>query len=108
MSETTDQHDIRETVRARYAAAATLASFGDHDQARALEAASCGGVPIPGTTGQDGRAVFGADLYGLAAADGANESALAASLGCGVPTPSPTCTPTRRCSTWGPVPARTS
>jgi len=86
MSETTDQHDIRETVRARYAAAATLASFGDHDQARALEAASCGGVPIPGTTGQDGRAVFGADLYGLAAADGANESALAASLGCGVPT----------------------
>ena len=86
MSENIDNHHIRETVRRRYAAAATLASAGDHDQARALEAASCDGDAIPGTTDQDRRAVFGADLYGDAAAEGANQAAVAASLGCGVPT----------------------
>jgi SAM-dependent methyltransferase len=38
------------------------------------------------TTDKQGRAVFGADLYGPDATDGAPEAAVAASLGCGVPT----------------------
>jgi arsenite methyltransferase len=55
--------DIRETVRARYAAAA--------------RGASC-------CTGEAGR--FGATLYDSAEAAGATEAAVSASLGCGVPT----------------------
>lgn len=86
MSETTGHDDIRETVRRRYAAAAHLSSVGDHGEARALEASSCCGAPVPGTTDEGDRTVFGADLYGPGAADGANEAAVAASLGCGVPT----------------------
>jgi arsenite methyltransferase len=60
--------DIREAVRDRYAAAA-----------RAVEAdggSSCG----------CGAEVFGADLYADDEADGATAIAVAASLGCGVPT----------------------
>ena len=86
MSDASDYHDIREIVRRRYAAAATLASAGEHGQARALEASSCCGATVPGTTDEDGRAVFGADLYSAATTDGATDAALAASLGCGVPT----------------------
>ena len=86
MSDASDEHDIRETVRQRYAAAATLASAGEHGHARTLEASSCCGVTVPGTTDEDGCSVFGADLYSEAAADGASEAAVAASLGCGVPT----------------------
>ncbi|MHB8499308.1 MAG: arsenite methyltransferase, partial [Acidimicrobiales bacterium] len=86
MSETTDEHDIREIVRQRYAAVATLASAGEHGQACALEASSCCCATTPGTTDEDGRTVFGADLYSAAGADGATDAALAASLGCGVPT----------------------
>jgi arsenite methyltransferase len=86
MSDASDEQDIRETVRQRYAAAATLASAGDHDGARALEASSCCGATAPGTTDEDGRTVFGADLYSTTASDEATEAAVAASLGCGVPT----------------------
>ncbi|MHB8431209.1 MAG: arsenite methyltransferase [Acidimicrobiales bacterium] len=86
MSDASDFHDIHEIVRRRYAAAATLASAGEHGQDRALEASSCCGVTVPGMIDEDGRTVFGADLYSAATTDGANEAAVAASLGCGVPT----------------------
>ncbi len=86
MSETTDLDDIRETVRRRYAAAATLSSGGEHGKARALKESSCCGAPVPGSTDEEGCTVFGADLCSPGAPDGANEAAVAASLGCGVPT----------------------
>lgn len=81
----TDVPDIRETVRRRYAAAATRSARGDHAEARAIEAEACGGC-WPSTANQDGDLVFGADLYDTDAAEGAPDAALAASLGCGVPT----------------------
>jgi arsenite methyltransferase len=84
----TDNADIRETVRRRYAAAATSSAAGDYDQARAAEASCCSPAPVSTTDGQ-GRVVFGADLYSPDNADGipaAAAAAVAASLGCGVPT----------------------
>jgi SAM-dependent methyltransferase len=63
--------DIRETVRQRYAQAAG--------------GSCCGGAPVS-TTDEQGREVFGAELYGADAAQGAPDAAVAASLGCGVPT----------------------
>jgi arsenite methyltransferase len=77
--------DIREIVRQRYAAAATRSAAGDHEQARASETACCGVAPVA-TTDEQGRVVFGAELYGPDAAQGAPDAAVAASLGCGVPT----------------------
>ena len=59
--------DIRETVRERYAAAAT--------------GGSCCGV-----TDEAGTQVFGDALYAPAEVEGATGEAVAASLGCGVPT----------------------
>lgn len=81
-----DIGDIRELVRRRYAAAANSASTGCPGGAGGPEDSSCCGVTPPGTTDEDGRTVFGAELYSPEDADGANEAALAASLGCGVPT----------------------
>lgn len=75
--------DIREQVRARYAAAAVHAA-ADAEATRAAESSCCG--PPVGTTDPDGAVVFGADLYALDDADGAPRSAVDASLGCGVPT----------------------
>jgi ubiquinone/menaquinone biosynthesis C-methylase UbiE len=57
--------DIHETVRERYAAAAT-------------ERSSC--------CGSASREAFGSSLYDASEADGATDAAVAASLGCGVPT----------------------
>jgi SAM-dependent methyltransferase len=85
--------DIREAVRKRYAEAATRSAAGDHERARAVETSCCGAVetsccgPSPAaTTDEQGRVVFGAELYGPDAARGAPDEAVAASLGCGVPT----------------------
>jgi arsenite methyltransferase len=66
MAELSD-HDLREQVRARYAAAATSA-----------DGCGCGAGCGP-------NASFGAELYGDEAAR-APEAAVSASLGCGVPT----------------------
>jgi arsenite methyltransferase len=97
--------EIRETVRQRYAAAATALAVVDlqkergsgtsccgggcaeatDEQGGATEASCCGSAPV-GTTDEKGRVVFGAELYRLGAAEGAPGAALAASLGCGVPT----------------------
>jgi arsenite methyltransferase len=81
----TDSADIRETVRRRYAAAATSSAAGEYDQARASEASCCSPAPVS-TTDEQGRVVFGADLYSPDNADGIPAAAIAASLGCGVPT----------------------
>lgn len=97
--------DVREIVRRRYAEAATRSVAKDHEPARgvessccgptqvntaaeqdrAVESSCCGSTPVA-TTDEQGRVVFGAELYGPDAAEGAPEAALAASLGCGVPT----------------------
>jgi arsenite methyltransferase len=66
--------ELRETVRARYAAAATQAGAG-----------SCCS-PAVATTDAGGAEVFGAALYDPDQAAEAPAGAVAASLGCGVPT----------------------
>jgi hypothetical protein len=68
-----DQTDIREIVRERYAAAARGTRSG---------ASCCGG----GAEDSCGGGVFGDALYDADEAAGAPGQALAASLGCGVPT----------------------
>ena len=75
---------IRESVRQRYAAAATRSAAGDHGRALVVETSCCGPAPVA-TTDERGRVVFGAELYGPEA-QGAPDDAVAASLGCGVPT----------------------
>jgi arsenite methyltransferase len=83
MADLTDT-DIRESVRARYAAAA-----------RAAESQGCGCGPSSETSccgadeelaGDWRTETFGASLYTGSEAEGATDSAVAASLGCGVPT----------------------
>lgn len=79
----TEPTDIREAVRARYAAA-TSSAAGEHEPSPRDR----GRTPAPvSTTDQQGQVVFGADhLYGPDTAEGAPDAAVAASLGCGVPT----------------------
>jgi len=96
--------EIREIVRRRYADAATRSAAGDHEGAIVVETSCCGAAPVATTdlpapvaetsccgpapvalTDTHGRIVFGAELYG-AEAQGAPDDAVAASLGCGVPT----------------------
>jgi arsenite methyltransferase len=79
MAELTDTPDIRETVRAKYAAAARASA------ARAPAPSSCCGSGIELTDGR-GNTVFGGALYDSTEAGGAPENAVNASLGCGVPT----------------------
>jgi SAM-dependent methyltransferase len=69
--------DIRETVRETYAAAAVVVA---KDQG---SGSCCGPIAL---TDADKAHVFGAALYESAETDGAIDSAVAASLGCGVPT----------------------
>jgi arsenite methyltransferase len=66
--------DLRETVRAKYAAAALAATQGD---------GCCSGVS---TTDAAGNEVFGSALYAGERLEGATATAAQASLGCGVPT----------------------
>jgi arsenite methyltransferase len=68
---------VRETVRARYAAAAqTVADRG----------AGCGCGQSVSLTDEEGTQVFGETLYDGEPADAGTAAALQASLGCGVPT----------------------
>jgi arsenite methyltransferase len=76
MSIPTDHGELRETVRARYAAAAT-------EECGRTDAASCCGSEII-TEGQ--KAFFGQSLYGDEDPAALPESAVMASLGCGNPT----------------------
>ncbi len=73
----TGNDDVREEVRARYAAAAVRAAAGEREQARAAEAESCCS-PV--------EVAFGEGLYSPAEAVGVPAAAVGASLGCGVPT----------------------
>ena len=74
----TDQTEIRELVRERYAASARqLAAAGS-------TTSCCGTASEPGGKDEE-REVFGAGLYSAGEAEGA-QAAVAASLGCGVPT----------------------
>jgi arsenite methyltransferase len=68
---------VRETVRARYAAAARAADAGQ---------ASCCSSGGPGLHDETGMQVFGDTLYDPAEAEGVPYAAVQASLGCGVPT----------------------
>ena len=68
---------IRETVRERYAAAARAVAE--------QPSTGCGCGPVT-TTGATGEEVFGGALYTEDDTDGAANRAVAASLGCGVPT----------------------
>jgi arsenite methyltransferase len=74
--ETVPSGDIRETVREKYAEAA---------RAVATQSAGscCGSISL---TDADEDRVFGSSLYEGAETDGATATAVAASLGCGVPT----------------------
>jgi arsenite methyltransferase len=72
--------DIREAVRERYAAAARTAADGQGcGCGTSAESACC-------VTDERGTQVFGDVLYSAADMAGATEAAVAASLGCGVPT----------------------
>ena len=77
MAEVTSS-EIRETVRERYAAAARKSAEGDGCCGSAAEVSCCGPADVATEP-------FGAALYG-AEASAAPEAAVAASLGCGVPT----------------------
>jgi len=68
--------DIRETVRQRYAAAARAAASGQ----------GCCGSSTVALTDRAGTQVFGDALYDAGEIEGAPVDAVAASLGCGVPT----------------------
>jgi SAM-dependent methyltransferase len=82
MAELTDP-EIREQVRERYAAAARAMGAGDGDSC-GCGPACC--APAELTADAHGTEVFGAALYAGAEVQGAPETAVAASLGCGVPT----------------------
>ncbi|HEV2060985.1 MAG TPA: arsenite methyltransferase [Solirubrobacteraceae bacterium] len=79
MAELTEPDVIRDQVREKYAAAARAAAAG-----AAAPASCCGPAAVPLTDASGGQ-VFGDALYG-AEATAAAKHAVAASLGCGVPT----------------------
>jgi SAM-dependent methyltransferase len=76
MAELNADRGVRETVRDRYATAARAAAGGT----------SCCATPEVALTDQSGTQVFGKALYAGAETGGAVPEAVAASLGCGVPT----------------------
>ena len=94
----TGPEDIRETVREKYAAAARAVTEQQGS------ASCCGPIAL---TDADETHVFGAALYEDAEADGATASAVAASLGCGVPTAVADLHEGETVLDLGPAPART-
>jgi arsenite methyltransferase len=72
----TELEEVRESVRARYAAAAQAAANGG----------DCGCSPSVSLTDEHGSQVFGSALYEDELSDVGTTAALDASLGCGVPT----------------------
>ena len=89
MAELTENADVREIVRERYAAAADRIAEGTTSGCACgpsePTASCCSADADLRTTDADGVEVFGAALYGDEAA-GAGTAAVEASLGCGVPT----------------------
>ncbi len=84
---TAAEFEVREQVRERYAAAAGAVAerrpFGEADPP-AGASRRCG--PAVSTTDSSGKQVFGSALYESGEAAAAPQAAVAASLGCGVPT----------------------
>ena len=83
MAELTDT-DLRESVRERYAVAAQAIDEQQRSGCGSGDGPCCG--PEVALSDARGTQVFGDALYARAQTDGANEAAIAASLGCGVPT----------------------
>jgi ubiquinone/menaquinone biosynthesis C-methylase UbiE len=83
VAELTDT-DIRKSVRERYAAAATAIEQHRSSGCGSGEGRCCG--PTVALGDEHGTQVFGDALYSSTETEGANEAAVAASLGCGVPT----------------------
>ena len=88
----TEDTALREEVRERYAASARAVITGTG------VACDCS---HPGTTCEQEGHVFGAALYGEAEGSSAPEGAVAASLGCGVPTAVAGLNEGERCLTSG-------
>jgi len=79
--------DVREQVRQRYATAArAVVNWQSSGEPAPTATASCGRGPSVLTTNASGEQVFGGALYESAEVDAAPATAVAASLGCGVPT----------------------
>ncbi len=78
--------DIRETVRRHYAAAANHFRTGEHHETRGAAPPCCDVGADPSAAGHATEVAFGAALYGPDASGQLPEAAIAASLGCGVPT----------------------
>jgi arsenite methyltransferase len=74
--------DVRENVRNRYAAAARSATEANAEGGCCGSASGCGST----TLREEETAAFGQQLYGQDVREDAPESAVAASMGCGVPT----------------------
>jgi arsenite methyltransferase len=79
--------DIRDSVRERYAAAARAAATHEASCGcgTATADSTCCGTEVA-LTDESGNQVFGGALYTEAEVDGATDTAVQASLGCGVPT----------------------
>jgi len=84
MAELTDP-DIRETVRERYAAAARAAAAGQGCGCGVSSESTCCGTDVA-LVDKNRTQVFGDVLYAGSDTAGATDDAIAASLGCGVPT----------------------
>lgn len=82
-----ENEDVRERVRARYAGAATAVKAGTRNANLLVEDSCCGPAATSccGATAPAERR-FGADLYDAAATAGLPAEAVEASLGCGNPT----------------------
>ncbi len=78
--------DIREIVRRRYANAAQAAAGRPHDQAPVQSESGCCGSESLTCSPADEAGLFGAGLYDEATRQDVPAAAIAASLGCGVPT----------------------
>jgi arsenite methyltransferase len=78
--------DVRETVREKYAQAAKAAARGEFRQARAVESLSGEDADFYGFSPADRTGVFGSALYDEASREEIPDTAVMASLGCGVPT----------------------
>ena len=87
MQHPTGQDPLRDRVRERYAAAARAAAAGEPSGCGtdASVSSCCGPAPVA-LTDAAGTQVFGDTLYDADEAASAPASAIAASLGCGVPT----------------------
>ena len=83
MADMTDTSTIRESVRKRYAAAAKAVAE-DAGTGCCGQGSSCGSAVA--LTDERGQQVFGGSLYDSTEAGAVPETAVAASLGCGVPT----------------------